>query len=690
MSDIRKDGSRKNGNDTATFGAAPDQRSAGQAPGRAMFGGGPGGHGPGGMRGPAMMGMPAEKAKDVKGTLRRLGAYLAPSTPALIVVLVATIVSTAFSIVGPRIMGDATTLLFHGLVTARNGGAAASGFDYAPLAKMLVTLAGLYVVSAAFSYLQAWIMAGISQRVVKDLRRDAQAKLERLPLKYFDSRPHGDILSRMTNDIDTVSTTLQQTLAQVVSAAVTLVGVLVMMILISPVLTLIGIATLPLSIFVTMFVARHSRKHFSAQQRSLGELTGRVEETFGGFRVVKAFGREKATIAAFEQVNGELYKAGMMAQFISGLIMPLMNFVNNIGYVLVCVVGGVFAAKRTLEIGDIQAFIQYLRQFTQPIVQTANIANVIQSTIAAAERVFMLLDEEEEVPDLAVQGGDAVASSATLPSTTGMRRGAAPLGGTAQAAASSLRGPRREVQGAVRFEDVSFRYREDTPLIEHLDLDVEPGHVVAIVGPTGAGKTTLVNLLMRFYELNGGSITLDGTDIRSLPRGVLRRSFGMVLQDTWLFNGTVRDNIAYGKDGATEEEIVRAASAARADHFIRTLPEGYDTVLNEEASNISQGQKQLLTIARAVLADPPVLILDEATSSVDTRTELYIQHALIELMSARTSFVIAHRLSTIRDAQTIIVMDNGRIVEQGNHKELLAKGGAYAELYESQFAGKST
>jgi ATP-binding cassette subfamily B protein len=482
---------------------------------------------------------------------------------------------------------------------------------------------------------------------VKNLRRDLRAKLDRLPLAYFDGRTHGEILSRATNDVDTLSGTLQQSLTQIVTAVISIAGAFTMMLVISPALTLVALGTLPFSILITMQVAKRSRRHFKDQQATLGELNGKVEEAFSGHIVVKAFGREKETVHAFNETNRRLYESSMKAQFISGLIMPLMHLVNNLGYALVCVIGGILAARRTMEIGDIQAFIQYLRQFTQPIVQTANLANVIQSSLAAAERVFELLDEKEEIPDVFGE---------------------------------KMPPPR----GEVHFEHVGFSYKPGTPLIEDMNFHVEPGQLVAIVGPTGAGKTTLVNLMLRFYEIQEGLISFDRRDIRTLAKPELRSLFGMVLQDTWLFNGTIRDNIAYGREGADFDAVVEAAKTAHADHFIRTLPDGYETLLNEEASNISQGQKQLITIARAVLADPPVLILDEATSSVDTRTEQYIQKAMTTLMSRRTSFVIAHRLSTIRDADLILVMNEGRLVEQGTHDSLVARGGFYAELYESR------
>ncbi|GIP07074.1 hypothetical protein J28TS4_54810 [Paenibacillus lautus] len=602
------------------------------------FGGGP--HGPG---------MPGEKAKDFKGTFRRLTRYLKPHTGKLLIVLIAAILSTIFSIVSPKILGDATTILFKGFM-AKMQGVPGAGIDFDAIRTIMLWLAGLYLLSSLFAYIQQYVMAGVAQRTVYDLRKDVYNKLGRLPLKYFDARTHGETLSRVTNDMDNISSTLQQSLTQMITSVVTLVGVIIMMLTISPLLTLVVILTLPLSVVVTIMVAKRSQKHFVAQQKHLGQLNGHVEEMYTGHKVVKAFGRERQSMEQFDEVNDKLYDAGWKAQFISGTIMPLMSFVGNIGYVIVSVVGGVLVTRRAIEIGDIQAFIQYSRQFTQPITQLANIANVIQSTVASAERVFEVLDEEEEV------------SEHTAP--------------------AELKQP----LGDVTFENVSFGYKADQLLIENMNVDVKHGQTVAIVGPTGAGKTTLINLLMRFYELNQGKITIDGTDITALRRSELRSLFGMVLQDTWLFNGTIRDNIGYGREGATEQDIIRAAEAAHADHFIRTLPEGYDTVLNEEASNISQGQKQLLTIARAILANPSILILDEATSSVDTRTELYIQKAMNELMKDRTSFVIAHRLSTIRDADLILVMNKGSIIEQGTHEELLSQGGFYADLYNSQFS----
>ena len=492
-------------------------------------------------------------------------------------------------------------------------------------------------------------MAGVSQKVVYDLRRDIDEKLARLPLKFFDSHTHGELLSRFTNDVDNISATLQQSITQVITSVTTVVGVLIMMLTISPLLTLISIIVIPLSGILMMMVVKRSQKYFIGQQKKLGELNGHIEEMYTGHNVVKAFGHEKKAINEFDEVNEGLYDVGWRAQFLSGLVMPIINFIGNLGYVLVAVVGGVLVTKGRITVGDIQAFIQYNRQFTQPIAQVAQISNIIQSTVASAERVFELLDEEEVIPEPV----NPVKAKADC--------------------------------GAVEFEHVKFGYREDRILINDMNIKAEPGQMVAIVGPTGAGKTTLVNLLLRFYELNGGRILVDDVDITEMNRADLRKKFGMVLQDTWLFNGTIRDNIAYGKKNATEEEIIAAAKAAHADHFIRVLPEGYDTILNEEVSNISQGQKQLLTIARALLADPEIMILDEATSSVDTRTELQIQNAMKTLMKGRTSFVIAHRLSTIREADVILVMKDGDVIETGNHETLMAQNGFYADLYNSQF-----
>jgi len=526
-------------------------------------------------------------------------------------------------------------------------------YDFRYIGQIALLLLGLYVISSLFSFVMGLVMSGVAQRTVRSLREEIDRKLSRLPLRYFDKHAHGEILSRVTNDVDSIAMTLQQGLTQTITSVVTIAGYLIMMLTISPVLTLIILGSLPLYFSTTIVIARKSQRYFSKQQKELGELSGHVEEMYAGHKIVKAFGREQNAIRKFEDINSRLANAGWKAQSVSGIMFPLMNFLSNLVYVAISIIGGIWITKNILGLGDILAFIQYSRSFTMPIVQTANITNVLQSTMACAERVFELLDEEEEAADPPV--------------------------------ARVIKYP----QGHVVFREVFFLYQEDKPLIKHMNLEVKPGQSIAIVGPTGAGKTTIVNLLMRFYEINSGQITIDGVDIRSLKRSDLRKMFGMVLQDTWLFNGTIRENIAYGKHDATEEEIVRATQTAYVDHFIRTLPDGYDTVINEEGTNISQGQKQLLTIARAFLADPAILILDEATSNVDTRTEVIIQKAMKKLMKGRTSIVIAHRLSTIRDAEKIIVIDNGTILEMGNHKELLAKGGFYADLYYSQFVGQN-
>lgn len=621
--------------------------------------------------------MPVEKAKDFKGTLKRLIAYLKPQAVPLLMVIIFTALSVIFTIFAPRIMGEATNELFEGVMSkylpadmtkeqaiaelkAKGQDQLAEmlsamdvtpgkGVDFNALLRILLILLTVYLLAAFFQWLQRYTMAGVAQNTVYRLRRDIDTKLARLPLKYYDNHPHGDILSRVTNDVDNIAHTLQQSITQVIHAVVTVIGVLIMMFSISPLLSWISLAIIPLSLLVTMFVVRRSQKYFIAQWDSTGALNGHIEEAFTGHNIIEAFNQQDKTIERFDEENERVYEASFKAQFISGIIRPAINFLNNVNYVVICVVGGIRVATGLITLGGVQAFIQYSRRFTQPVIQVASITNVLQSTVASAERVFELLDEEEEIPD--------TENPVVL----------------------------ENVKGHVRFEHVYFSYHPDTPLIEDLNLDAQPGQTVAIVGPTGAGKTTLVNLLMRFYEIDSGRITIDGVDIRDMRRDDLRKIFGMVLQDTWLFNGTIRDNIAYGKEGATDEEIVAAAQAAYVDHFIRTLPQGYDTVLTEDASNISQGQKQLLTIARAFLADPKILILDEATSSVDTRTEMLIQKAMAELRQGRTSFVIAHRLSTIRDADTILVMNQGRIVEQGNHEELMATRGFYYDLYMSQF-----
>lgn len=609
------------------------------------------GRGPfGGGHGPAGFAIPGEKAKDFKGSFRRLLDELRASRGPLLAVIGLAILSTAFSVAGPKILGQAITALFEGIM-ARMRGIPAATVDFEKIGGILLVLLGLYAVSALLSYASQWISAGVAQRTVRELRRRIDRKVDRLPLAWLDGRTHGEILSRVTNDVDAIANTLQQSLSQIVTSVVTLVGSVAMMLTISWKLTLVAVATLPFYAIATALIAGRSKGYFKDQQRELGALNGHVEEMYSGHAVVKAFGREGKSIEEFDAVNARLFEAGWKAQFLTGMIMPIMQFINNAGYVLIAVVGGVLAARRLLALGDIQAFIQYARQFTQPIMQTANIANVLQSTMAAAERVFEVLDEAEESAEPADDG-----------------RPVAP-------------------RGEIAFESIRFGYSSDRVLMDGLSLRAEAGDTVAIVGPTGAGKTTLVNLLMRFYEVSGGRILIDGRDTREIARGRLRRAFGMVLQDAWLFHGSIRENIAYGREGATEAEIVAAAEAAHADHFIRTLPKGYDTVLNEDATNLSQGQKQLLTIARAFLADPAVLILDEATSSVDTRTELLVRKGMERLMKGRTSFVIAHRLSTIRDARTILVMNEGAIVEQGSHAELLAAKGFYAGLYRSQFLG---
>ena len=525
-----------------------------------------------------------------------------------------------------------------------------TGVQFGFLGRITLILAGLYLLSALFTFLQHYLMAGVAQKTIYEMRQEVNEKLTRLPLKYYDKHSHGDTLSRAVNDIDNINTSLQQALTQMITSVITIVGIIVMMLLISPVLTLVVFITVPLSMLAVRFIASFSQKYFAAQQKELGDINGHVEEMFTGHQEVKAFGHEEKAIQQFDEVNERLYQSGWKAQFISGLMMPMMTFIGNLGYVFVSITGGIFVLNGTLLIGGVQAFIQYTQQFSQPIVQAAGIANTIQSAIASAERVFSLLDEEEET-------GETPAYIDT-----------------------------GKLKGDVSFEHVAFGYDKNVPVIRDLSLHAKEGQTIAIVGPTGAGKTTIINLLMRFYELNKGSIKVGGTDISELSREQARSMFAMVLQDTWLFNGTIRENIAYGREGATEEDIIRAAKSAYADDFIRTLPDGYDTVLGEDAQNISQGQRQLLTIARAILADPKILILDEATSSVDTRTEMNIQKAMNKLMANRTSFVIAHRLSTIKDADMILVMKNGDIIEKGSHEELLRKNGFYADLYNSQFS----
>lgn len=602
---------------------------------------------PQGFRGPGgSIGMPVEKARDVKKTLRRLALYLKPWTLGLISVMIMAVFGTLSSTICPKIMGKITTHLFS--VFSKYGNSFAGKIDFAYIFSIIALLAFLYCLSALLNYLQQIIMVRIVQKTVYRLRQDISKKFALLPLRYFDSHPHGDIMSRVVNDVDNIGNTLQQSINQLLTALLTICGVIIMMLFISPLLTIITLTVLPLSIAATKKIAKRSQNYFVQQQKAIGDLNGHVEEMFTGHIVVKSYLYEEKSCEKFSEINERLYQAGWKAQFISGIIMPVLMFINNIGYVMVCVVGGIFVTKQAVTIGDVQAFIQYQRQFVHPLTQAASIINIIQSTIASAERVFDFLDEEEENALTSKESAQALHEN-------------------------------------VSFRHVNFGYEKDNTLIEDMNLEVTQGHTIAIVGPTGAGKTTLVNLLMRFYDIDTGSIVIDGVDTREISRQNLRSMFGMVLQDTWLFKGTIMENIAYGKPGATQEEVVAAATLAHADHFIRTLPEGYNFVINEEASNISQGQKQLLTIARAVLADPKILILDEATSNVDSRTEVYIQEAMHRLMQNRTSFVIAHRLSTIRNADMILVMDHGKIIEKGRHDELLHKQGFYADLYYSQY-----
>ena len=600
---------------------------------------GPGGHGPGG-HGP----MSVERAKDFKGTMKKLLGYLGKYRIALAMVAVFAVGSTVFNIIGPKILGNATTEIFNGLVGKVSGGA---GIDFDAIGKILLTLLCLYACSALFAFIQGYIMTGISQKMTYRMRKEISEKISRM--NYFDKMTHGEVLSRITNDVDTLSMSLNQSATQLITSVTMILGVLVMMLSISPLMTLVTLLILPLSVGLISVIVKHSQKYFKSQQEYLGHVNGQVEEVYGGHNIVKAFNKEEDVISEFERDNDMLYQSAWKSQFLSGMMMPVMQFVGNLGYVVVVILGGYLAMKKTIEIGDIQSFIQYVSNFTQPIQQVAQVANMLQSTAAACERVFEFLEEAEEdqtVPDPVHIDG---------------------------------------LEGRVEFDHVNFGYRPDHTIIHDFCAHVEPGQKIAIVGPTGAGKTTMVKLVMRFYDVNSGSIKVDGHDIREFNRSELREMFGMVLQDTWLFKGSIEDNIRYGKLNASHEEVVEAAKAAYVHRFVQTLPGGYEMELNEEASNVSQGQKQLLTIARAILADPPILILDEATSSVDTRTEVRIQKAMDNLMKGRTSFIIAHRLSTIRDADLILVMKDGDIVEQGNHQELIAKGGFYAELYNSQF-----
>ncbi len=651
---------------------APARPTAGPRPGGGPFGG--------------MVG-PPQKPLNFVASARRLLGRLRPERTGVFSVVGLTVVSIVLNVLGPRILGYATDLIFSGamghqlpaglskdeaIARLRADGqdqladmlagmdvVPGQGIDFTALRWVLVGVLALYLGAALFTWVQGYLLAGIVQRSMYRLRADVEDKLHRLPLRYFDRTQRGDVLSRVTNDIDNVGQSLQQTLSQLLTSLLTIVGVLAMMVIISPVLAIVALVTVPLSIAVTTVIAKRSQPHFVAQWARTGTLNARVEETYTGHEIVRVFGRQDETQAAFDRENEELYESSFRAQFISGLIRPAMMFLGSVNYVAVAVIGGLRVASGSMSLGEVQAFIQYTQQFTQPLTQLAAMANLVQSGVASAERVFELLDEPEEPVIMSVQQG---MSRLNRHDHAGMR-------------------------GRVSFENVSFRYEPDARLIDDLSLTVEPGQTVAIVGPTGAGKTTLVNLIMRFYELAAGRITLDGRDIATMPRHELRAGIGMVLQDTWLFGGTIRDNIAYGDLTATEEQFRAAAAAAHVDAYVRSLPDGYDTVINEEADNISAGEKQLITIARAFLADPALLILDEATSSVDTRTELLVQKAMAALRGDRTSFVIAHRLSTIRDADLILVMRNGAIVEQGTHAELLARGGAYFELYQSQFIG---
>ena len=643
------------------------------APARPPVRRGPGGGGPFGG-----MGMPAEKSLNFGPSARRLAGQLKPERWAIVFVTLLAVVSVVFAVLGPKLLGNAINLVFAGALSkqfpsgvtqaqvitklrADGQGQFAdllsgttftpgAGIDFVAVGHVLMWVLALYIASSVFSYLQAYVLNGVTQRTVYRLREEVEAKIHRLPLTYFDKMQRGELLSRVTNDIDNISQTLQQTMSQLLTSLLTVVGVVVMMFVVSPLLALIALITIPLTLLVTSLIAKRSQKLFVAQWRSTGELNGQIEEAFTGHALVKVFGRHREVEARFGTKNEEMYEASFGAQFISGIIMPAMMFVGNLMYVAIAVVGGLQVASGAMQLGDVTAFIQYSRQFTQPLTQLGSMANLLQSGVASAERVFELLDADEQSAD--------------------PEHPKSPEG----------------TKGRLAFEDVSFRYTADKPLIDDLSLVAEPGQTVAIVGPTGAGKTTLVNLMMRFYELDGGRITLDGADIASMTRHDLRSRMGMVLQDTWLFKGTIRDNIAYGRPGATDEEIVAAATATYVDRFVHSLPDGYDTVLDDEGGNVSAGEKQLLTIARAFLARPSVLILDEATSSVDTRTELLVQKAMSALRADRTSFVIAHRLSTIRDADLILVMEAGSIVEQGTHAELLARGGAYYTLYNAQFA----
>ena len=602
-----------------------------------------------GGKGRGMAGRPTAKAKDFSGTMKRLFSYLKEFKGRMIFIFLLVILATIFSVVSPKILGMAITKIGEGVMEKYKGVPGAS-IDLHYVFKILVILAALYVFSSIFVFAQKYFMASVAQKTVFRLRKEVEEKLNKLPLKYFDSHSKGDLLSRVTNDLENVGSTLQQSLNELITSFITVIGVAIMMFSINIYLALICIIIIPVGVFGIKPIMKRSQKYFANQQKEIGKINGHIEEVYSGHKVIKSFNRENISIKELEEMNDRLYECGWKAQFVSGIIMPFMRFISNLSYVVVAVLGGIFVTKGYITLGDIQAFIRYVNQFTQPMSQVANIMNVLQSTAASAERVFEILDEEEEVKE--------VENPVKI----------------------------ENVKGNVTFENVEFGYTDEKVLIKNMNIEAKPGQTVAIVGPTGAGKTTLINLLMRFYDVNSGSIKIDGVDIKEMTRKDLRNTFGMVLQDTWLFNGTIRDNIAYGVENATFEQVVEAAKAAHADHFIRTLTDGYDTVLNEEASNISQGQKQLLTIARAILANPSILILDEATSSVDTRTEVFIQNAMNKLMQGRTSFVIAHRLSTIKDADIILVMKDGNVIESGNHQELIEAKGFYEDLYNSQFA----
>lgn len=597
----------------------------------------------GGGRGP---GMAVEKAKDFKGSVKKLIKYIGRYKIAVFIVMLCAAVATVFSVIGPKVLGQATTELAKGLMRKIQGD---GGIDMELIGYILLVVLGLYIISALFQFIQGWLMTGVTQKICYRMRKEISEKINRMPLKYFESRTYGEVLSRITNDIDTLGMGLNQSITQIITSVCTLIGVFVMMLTISPLMTLIAIIILPVSAILLALIVKHSQKYFRTQQEYLGHINGLVEETYGGHLIIKSYNKEEETIEQFDKTNDVLYKSAWKSQFLSGMMHPVMMLVGNLGYAAVALSGGLLAIQGIIQVGDIQAFIQYVKNFTQPIQQISQVINQVQSMAAASERVFEFLEEEEEE--------QIVENPVSL----------------------------SEVKGSVQFENVSFGYNEDKIIIKNFSADVQQGQKIAIVGPTGAGKTTMVKLLMRFYDVNSGSISIDGNNIKSFNRRELRDAFGMVLQDTWLFKGSIMENIRYGRLNATDEEVIAAAKAAHADRFIRTLPGGYNMELNEDASNVSQGQKQLLTIARAILADNPILILDEATSSVDTRTESRIQRAMNNLMKGRTSFVIAHRLSTIKDADLILVMKDGDIVEQGTHSQLLSAGGFYADLYESQF-----